>query len=202
MPLTEIQVANRSLALIGADPITSFEDDSIEAQHCNTLYEGTAQFWLCKKPWRFAVKQAELDLLSAVPLARWDAAYQAPSDLLRLLAVTINDYPVIYDRYDDMIYCNANQDDTLVADYIYRADESLWLPYFTQGFVFIFAGLLGGALARDADLVDKYTKLGTDTMAQAGNIEAQSQTTRHIRLSRYLKVRGNSQDGGFRDDGY
>jgi hypothetical protein len=122
--------------------------------------------------------------------------------MLLLRAVTVNDTPIEYDRYDDMIYCDATTEDTVVADYIYRADEALWLPYFTQAFVFMFAALLGGAIARDAALVEKYEKMGSDWIKRAANIEAQSQTTKRIILNRFSKVRDNSRSGGFRDDGY
>jgi hypothetical protein len=202
MALTDIDAANRSLALLGADPISSFEDGTTESDFCNQLYEGLAQSMLTEKPWRFAMKQAELDRLVAAPVGRWEAAYQLPSDVLRLMAVTVNDSPIHYDRYDDMVYCNATSSDTLVADYIYRADESLWLPYFTQAFVYMFAGLLGGALARDAALVEKYTDMGEKALMKAANVESQSQTTRRLHVSRFLGARGNIRNGGFRDDGY
>jgi hypothetical protein len=200
MALTDIQVCNRSLALIGADPITAFDDGTVEADACSQLYDGLVEALLTEKPWRFAMKQAELDRLVATPEGRWDAAYQQPADMLRLMAVTLNGKPIDYDRYDDMIYCDASADETLVADYIYKADPSLWLPYFTQGFVYTLAGLLGGAVARDAALIEKYEKMGEKSLMKAANIESQSQTTRHIRTSRYLSVRGNNN--GFRDDGY
>lgn len=203
MALTKEQVANRSLALIGAEPITSFEDeDSQEAEYLTQIYDGLIESVLTQKPWRFAMKQAELDRLGAVPVGRWDAAYQLPSDLLALRAITINDCIIDYDRYDNMIYCNASTEDTLVADYIYKADPSTWLPYFTQGVVYLLAGLMGGALARSSDLVDKYTKMGEAAITKAANIEAQSQTTKHLRMNRFLAVRGNTRAGGFRDDGY
>lgn len=202
MALTKEQVANRSLALIGADPITSFtDDDSQEAQHCNAIYDGLVEAELTAKPWRFAMKQAELDRLVAVPVGRWTAAYQQPSDMLRLMAVTVNDKTIEYDRYDDMIYCDANEDETVVADYIYKADPQYWLPYFTQAFVYLFAALLGGAIARDAALIEKYATMGEKAMIKAANVESQSQTTRRINMSRYAIIRGNIR-GGFRDDGY
>lgn len=202
MALTKEQVANRSLALIGADPITGFDDGTVESDACNQIYDGLLEAMLTEKPWRFAMKQAELDRLVAEPVARWAAAYQLPSDLLALRAVTINDKPIQYDRYDDMVYCDATAEDTVVADYIYKVDPSLWLPYFTQGFVYTFAALLGGAVARSAELVEKYEKMGEKAITKAANIEAQSQTTKRVIMSRYLTVRGNARNGGFRDDGY
>jgi len=201
MSLTNIDVANRMLALIGANAITAFDDGSAEATFITQIYEGLVQAELTAKPWRFAIKQAELDMLTAEPVGRWSVAHQLPSDLLRLLAVTCNDYPIEYDRYDDMVYSESDASDTLVADYIYRVDESLWLPYFTQGIVYLGAGLLGGAIARDAALVEKYEKMGRDQIARAANVEAQSQSSKRVRTTRFLAARGRAV-GGFRDDGY
>ncbi|MGE0190312.1 MAG: hypothetical protein AB7G80_09530 [Dongiaceae bacterium] len=204
MALTKEQVANRALALIGADPITSFtDDDSQEALFCTQIYDGLVEALLTDKPWRFAMKQAELDRLVAEPVGRWTAAYELPADLLRLQAVTCNDVPINYDRYDGKIFSDSDVNDVIVADYIYKANPTEWLPYFTQAFVFYFAGMLGGALARDADLVEKYEKLGEKWMQKAATIDSQSQTTRRIRLTRFAKVRGSDRtNGGFRDDGY
>lgn len=202
MALTKEDVANRSLALLGADPITSFEDGTTEAGFVTQLYDGLVEAMLTEKPWRFAMKQGELDRLVAEPVGRWTAAYQLPTDLLRLQAVTVNGCPIGYDRYDDMVYCDQAEDDTLVADYIYKADPTLWLPYFTQAFVYQFASALGGALARDATLVEKYAEMAEKAFAKAANIEAQSQTTRKVTTSRFISARGNVRDGGFRDDGY
>jgi hypothetical protein len=204
MALTKEQVANRSLALLGADPITTFEDDnSTEAQFCALLWDGLIEDLLTVKPWRFAMKQETLDRLVAEPAGRWEAAYQLPSDLLRLQAITLNDNTIHYDRYDDMAYCNAGEDDILVADYIYKAEPAMWMPYFTNAVVLKFAAILGGALARDAALVEKYDEMGEKALTRAANIEAQSQTTRRIKMNRYLAARGNDRSGGgFRDDGY
>ena len=150
------------------------------------------------------MKQMDLDRLASVPVARWDAAYQLPSDMMRLMAVTIEDEPIVYDRYDDMVYCDATTDDVVTADYIYSTDPSLWLPYFTQAFVFTYAGLLGGAIGRDADLVEKYVGLGDKWITKAATIEAQSQTTRKINMTRFERARGNlrGRSGRLRDDGY
>jgi hypothetical protein len=89
-----------------------------------------------------------------------------------------------------------------VADYIFKPDEAFWPPYFTQAFVYLLAAMLGGAVARDADLVEKYEKMAKEAFAKAANIESQSQTTRRVRMTRFLTARGNTRDGGFRDDGY
>ncbi len=203
MAITEIDVANRALALLGADPITQFDDaDSQESQWCSILYDGLVESWLTMKPWRFAMKQAELDRLVDTPIGRWAAAYQQPSDMLVLKAITINGHAMEYDRYNDMIYCDATENDTLVADYIFKAGPQDWPPYFTQAFVFAFAAMLGGALARDAALVDKYDQLAEKSMQRASSLDAQSQTSKRIISSRYISVRGNSRTGNFRDDGY
>ena len=77
-----IDICSRALILIGAEPITSFEDNTTEALVAVNMYEDVAQASLCDTRWRFATEQAQLARLSEEPTGRFDAAYQLPSGTL------------------------------------------------------------------------------------------------------------------------
>ena len=60
---TAIDVCNRALVLIGASPMTSFEDGSNEALVAVNLYEDTCRSTLVNTRWRFASNQKILNRL-------------------------------------------------------------------------------------------------------------------------------------------
>jgi hypothetical protein len=184
-----IDIAARALTLIGANPITSFDDVSTEALIANNMYEDMAQAALVNTRWRFATNQAQLNLLSDTPTGRFDRAYQLPSDLLMLHAVTVNDNIIEYSIYGDKIFTNTSASDVVIADYTFRANEINWPSYFTLAVEYQLASVFASSIARD----DGLTKLMDDKaeflMAKARNLDGQQQTTRRLVVNRFKTER-------------
>ncbi len=111
-----IDICSRALILIGAEPITSFEDDTTEGLVSSNMYEDIARSNLTSTRWRFSTNQAVLNRLSEAPTGRFNAAYQLPSGYLFVHAVTVNDFQIEYDIYGDKIYCDAAPQDELIID--------------------------------------------------------------------------------------
>jgi len=186
---TPIKVCSRALILIGEEGITSFSDGSAQADVADAMYEDIARTSLTNTRWRFATDQAELNRLVTAPTGRFDAAYQLPANLLMLSAVTVNDYPIKYDTYGDKVYCNATENEVLVADYIYRADEADWPPYFTVAVEYAMAAVFAVSIARDAQLSGMMEQKAQINMIQARRLDSQQQTTRKLHTSRFIAER-------------
>jgi len=186
---TAIKICSRASLLIGGDVIQSFSDGTAEASVCDAMYEDMARSALTNYRWRFATDQATLVRLTNVPTGRWDAAYQLPSDLIMLSAVTINDLPVIYDIYGSKIFCNESETSTLIADYVFRADESTWPPYFVTAVEYMMAAVLAISVARDAQLASLMEQKADLQMRQARRLHSQQQTTRKLNTSRFIAER-------------
>ena len=84
-----IDICNRGLIFIGAEPITSFDDGTTEASVAANVYEDVVQSSLCNARWRFATNQQTLNRLTDAPTARYDLAYQQPNDTLIIHAITV-----------------------------------------------------------------------------------------------------------------
>ncbi len=54
---TALDISSRALILIGAEPISSFDDGTTEALECVNLYEDVVQSALVNTRWRFATNQ-------------------------------------------------------------------------------------------------------------------------------------------------
>ena len=186
---TPLDICSRALILIGADPISSFDDGTTEATVAVNMYEDVAQSALVNTRWRFATNQKVLNQLSDEPTGRYGLAYQLPSDLLMLHAVTVNDNLIDYQMYGDKVFADTSTQDVVIADYSFRANEETWPSYFTLAVEFSLAIIFATSIARDANLASLMTARAEATMAKARTMDSQQQTTRKLVTSRFLTNR-------------
>jgi len=184
-----IDICSRALILVGAEPITSFEDGNTEALVAVNMYEDVARAALVNTRWRFATNQAVLNRLSDAPTGRFNKAYQLPNDILMLHAVTVNDNLIEYQTYGNKVYADTSDNDTLVADYTYRSGEEDWPSYFTIAVVYSLAIVFATSIARNSTLADIMAGQAQVTMAKARNLDSQQQTTRKLVTSRFITER-------------
>lgn len=184
-----IDVCSRALILIGADPITSFDDNSNESLVAVNMYEDIARSALVNSRWRFSTNQVVLNRLSEAPTGRYDAAYQLPSGWLMTHAVTVNDTPIEYQTYGSKLFCDESSTSTLILDYTYRADEQDWPSYFTIALQYELASAFAVGLARDQGLAQLMSNQAQVSMIRARSLDSQQQTTRKLRTSRFISNR-------------
>jgi len=181
-----VDVCSRALILIGADPISSFDDGNNEALVSSNMYEDVARASLVNTRWRFATNQVVLNRLTEAPTGRFDAAYQLPSGWLMTHVVTVNDFPVEYQTYGDKLFCNEDASASLVLDFTYRANEEDWPSYFTLAVEYELASVFALSLARDQSLATLMSQQAATTMMKARNLDSQQQTTRKLTTSRFI----------------
>lgn len=184
-----IDICSRALILIGADPITSFDDGNTEALVAVNMYEDVARASLVNSRWRFATNQAVLNLLSAAPTGRYDRAYQLPSDTLMLHAITVNDSPIDYQIYGSKVFSDTSPSDIVIADYSFRADEQDWPSYFIIAVEYSLAVVFATSIARDSTLASIMQGQAQNAMAKARSLDSQQQTSRKLKTSRFIAER-------------
>lgn len=189
MATTSIDICARALVMIGAQPITSFEDGTTEAVVAGNLYEDTVRDLLSRYRWRFSSGQAQLARRTDAPSAKYNAAYQLPTDLLIVHDVTVNDRSIPFARYQNLIYCDADETDEVIVDYTFRAEEDLWPPYFIMLIELQMAALCAYAVANQIQTADYMEKKALRQLALAKNIDAQGHTTARLDLNRFAAVR-------------
>jgi hypothetical protein len=186
---TPIKICSRASLLIGGDVLQSFDDGTAEATICDAMYEDMARSALTNSRWRFATDQAVLNRLTEAPTGRWSAAYQLPSESIMLSGVTVNDFPIKYDSYGSKVFCDSSETETLVADYVFRANESDWPPYFVTAVEYVMAAVLAVSVARDSQLATLMEQKANYQMTQARRLQSQTQTTRKLNTSRFIAER-------------
>ena len=186
---TAIDICNRGLIFIGAEPITSFDDGTTEARVAANIYEDVVQSSLCNARWRFATNQQELNRLTDAPTARFDLAYQQPNDTIIIHAITVNDNPIEYQIYGDMIYADTTTTDTVVADYTFRQTEEFFPSYFVMAVAYGLAQVFATSIARDGSLTQTMATLADAAMRKARSVDSQQQTSRKLITGRFVQNR-------------
>ena len=186
---TAIDICNRGLIFIGAEPITSFDDGTTEARVAANVYEDVVQTSLTNARWRFATNQEALNRLTDAPTARFDLAYQQPNDTLIVHAITVNDNPIEYQIYGDMIYADTTTTDTVVADYTFRQTEEFFPSYFVMAVAYGLAQVFATSIARDGSLTQTMATLADAAMRKARSVDSQQQTSRKLITGRFVQNR-------------
>ena len=184
-----IDISSRALILIGAEPITSFTDGTTESLVASSLYEDICRSALSNTRWRFASDQAVLNRLTDAPTGRYDLAYQLPSGTLIVHAITVNDSLVHYQIYGDMVFADTSTQDSVIADFTFRAREEDFPIYFTVALEYSLASAFATSIARDGSLMQLMTQMADRAMLKARNIDSQQQTTRTIPQTRFSAFR-------------
>ena len=186
---SSLDIANRALILVGANTISSFDEDSEEGRVSNSMYEDMIRTLLISSRWRFATKQATLNLLSDTPQGRYTRKYQLPSYYLMLHAITVNDLVIEYNVYEDEVYADTSEADVLIADYTFRTAEANFPSYFIMLAEYRLATILATALARDEQMASLFDVQTARLAQQAKTLDSQQQTTRKLVTSRFITDR-------------
>lgn len=182
--------------MIGAQPITSFTDGSTEALVANNIYEDITRGALCRHRWKFATTQKQISLLTDVPAGRYDYAYQVPTDpeVLQISTITVNDYVIPYNRYQDYIYLNGyGSTNTVIMDYIYRVDESYFPPHFVLALEYELAALFAGSVARDSAMIRQFKELAERQFLISKNIDSSETTVKVLDQNRFTNLRRSTR---------
>tara|TARA_A100001391_G_scaffold86962_4_gene57387 strand:- start:8093 stop:8686 length:594 start_codon:yes stop_codon:yes gene_type:complete len=186
---TPLDICSRALILIGAEPISSFDDGTTEATVAVNMYEDVVQAALVNSRWRFATNQKIVNRLTDAPTGRYDYAYQLPSDMIMLHGATVNGNLIEYQVYGDKLFADTTETDTVIVDYSFRASEVDFPSYFTLAVEFSLAIIFATSIARDASLAGLMTERAESAMAKARSLDSQQQTTRKLETSRFLTAR-------------
>ncbi len=191
-----IENSNKACLGAGVNVITAFNQGTAESIFCNEWYELIVEAELSLYSWRFATKTFDLtpNLLAGVPDTKYNTAYQIPNDVLSVDTVLIGETPIEYDRHGDEIHTFDSQDDTVILKYRYRADETLWNPYFQLLVVYRLATMLSFSIARKDDIAASMKGLADEHWRRAKTQDAQAQTNKKVNLKKIVRARGGSLD--------
>lgn len=168
MASSAVDICSAALVLVGANPITSFSDESNEAVVSNLFYGTLRDNLLSSYPWRFCLGAVELAQLTNTPIdTRWAYAYQLPTDCLLVREAPKGlDYAI----FENKLYANA---DSVAIVYQFRVEEGRFPVYFELGLKYELAKLFASALVEDGSKMDRFTALANGQAKLARHMDSQ-----------------------------
>ena len=179
-----IKINSNALILLGHSPISSFDDPGSGAQVATNLYETTLLAMLSDHLWWFAMKKEQLARLTATPDNDFAYQFQLPSDYINIFkTIETGNYEI----YGDKIYSNSL---TLNIDYVYRIDETFFIPSFTKTLEFFLAAQYAIPVTGNSTRMQEYTSLYERQLSRAKNTDSKSRPNIGIVDSPFTDVRG------------
>ena len=139
---SKVSISNLALTILGADRITSLEDNAENAKRLTAIFDDALKDVLRAHPWNFALARATLAQLATTPLFEYDYEFQLPGDCLRVLSVNdgtniITDFKVEGRK----LLCD---DTTIKIKYIANITDP---NQYTSQFIYVLASRLAAEIA-------------------------------------------------------
>lgn len=188
MALSPIALCSHALMKIGAQPIQSFHDDTVEAALADTFFASCRDALLSSYPWRFATTQATLAQRDDAPLADYPFAFQLPVDCLRVLSIGSgrSSRGIAYRRIGNTLHCSAPD---ITLDYIMRIEDAYLPAYFEQALITRLAAEFCLPLTESTSRAETLYRLAENEFERAKRIDAQQDTPRALDDFNLVNVR-------------
>lgn len=170
MAVSDVAICNSALAKIGAERILSLSDDNPRALVMSEQFPKVRDNLLYSHPWKFAIKQQELALLSTTPLIKFTYQFQLPNDCLRVIGT---DLPGAAEWQEEgrVILCNFS---TLKVRFISNStDYANYTPGFVEALAAVLAADVCYSLVQNAALKSELVKESEMKVRQARSFNAQ-----------------------------
>ncbi|MEY4338107.1 MAG: hypothetical protein RL680_1002 [Actinomycetota bacterium] len=151
---TGISICADALILLGASPISSFNDGTDESNACDRLYPDVRDSTLVMYPWSFATKKIQLARLIDAPNSVWSYAYALPGDRLSNPSAAYQSSAVSssvqknWEVQGDQLLTDM---DAVFIDYKYSCPEYLMPQYFVQLLKYMMAWHLAEPITEQMD---------------------------------------------------
>lgn len=166
--MNDIEICSTALSMLGADEISTFQDETREAKLCNRIYETIVRSCLAERNWSFSQNQVQLNKLTAKPLFGFQSAFQLPSDYIRLAG---KDGGVPHQIKEHYLYCDA---EVIKVNYVFRVSEEKFPSHFSMYVIYSLCKILAVSLMEDENKSAYYEKQAFEQRKRAGLIDSQS----------------------------
>jgi len=178
MAISSIALCRRALLKIGCNPITSFDENTAEAEVASNLFAPIRDGILSAHPWSFATAQMTLARLNTTPVADYAYAYQMPVDFLRVLSAGIGrGRGAAYRIHENQLHTDASE---VVLTYIFKPNEIEFPPFFDQALIARLAAEFCIPLTDSTTRAEALLRIAENELRSAKTIDSQQETTTAI----------------------
>ena len=183
MSFSNIELCSKALNKIGANSITSFEDDSVESEICESIYLTLKQKLLSLYSWSFATKTTQLLNSDIVQKYGYNYAYVLPIDFLRAIKISSCEKYKIAGNY---LFSNQ---ENIELEYIADVDEEYFSPLFVSSFIYLLAAELSISLLNDTSRYALFYRLFNSEIKEAKSVDSMQQSNKTINNFSLIDVR-------------
>ncbi len=168
---TGVSICSDALILLGAKPISSFNDGTDEASACDRLYPDVRDSSLMMYPWSFAYKKVGLSRLVTEPVTEWEYEYQLPGDRLGNPRAVfrsnasgerpVKEWEILGDKL-------MTSEEEVYIDYPYQTPEFAMPQYFVQWLKYQMAWHLAYPITEQQDKAAYWQSVAVGAMAENG----------------------------------
>lgn len=180
--MSQVSIANRALAYIGANKITSLNDGTEEAKAVSNVYSDSLRSILAEAPWVFALKRSLLNKVQITPPWGTGHYFAVPADMVRIFGTMTNSEWKQEGKY---ILSDTDQFGII---YTYKeTDDALYSPSFVDAFAVRLAADvaydLTNSSSKQMELIQYYK---SEMLPVARSINAQSRSAAKVRDSLWV----------------
>ena len=175
---SDVDVVNAALLKLGARPILTMTDDSIEGRLAQRRYDTVRDDVLRAHPWNFAQKRTSVAASATVPTYEYSFAYPVPTDFLRLMEIdSPNNEPWRIESMDDSLHILTDSGTPLKILYVYRVTNVDMMPMsFREALSATLALEWAEAITGSSDKTVMMEQLRSRKMSEARSVDGQEQT--------------------------
>ena len=192
MATSVINICNLALTRVGADTITSLEDDTTRAKLCRLHYPESVETTLSAKDWRFARSRATLVPLATSPAFEWVYQFQLPSDCLLVTKVydagSLSDEQVDWQAEGDKVMANVPKINIVYNRNI--KDVLLFSAGFTRAVTLLLAAELATGIKASRSLRQELLAEYEHMLRRSGAREGRQGRNRRFRPGLLVQGRG------------
>lgn len=192
MALSDVALCARALVMIGAAPISSFEEDVAEAEIARMLYASVRDGMLAGYPWRFAGRGGWLSRLAdgdgAVSVKEDSSLFALPRDFIRLLSLENEGGKIARFELRDQAVLVAGA--SAYLSYVARLPEGSFPAWFDMALMARLAAEFCLPLTESSTRAEYLFKRAEDQLREARLADAQQSTPHAIDDFSLISARG------------
>lgn len=168
---SSLSICSDALLMLGAKPISSFNEGTDEANICDRLYDDIKKQSLMVYPWSFSFKKIALSQLITTPTTEYKYEYQLPGDRIgpprQVYASATPGSPTIreYRIFGDKLLTNET---SIYIDYPYDVQEFEMPVYFVQLLKYMLAWHLANPITDQTDKAQYWQSVAIGSPAENG----------------------------------
>lgn len=205
--ISKTTICNSALVKLGAERISSVDDETKRARLCKEQYEKVRNDLLMSHPWNFAIARKDLSLSATfTPKYEYTNAFAIPSDCMRVIDTSLNygaqigekhwNVEIDPDTHIKYLVCN---DTAVQIRYLKDVDEVYFTPAFAEVLAMKLAVDLSYSITQSASLSQLLNAQYEAKLREVRSFDAQEGSVRTVDADDWLLARLAGGPGFFID---